>query len=259
MTTSSTAGQEATLVRGKPEEVAVIASTQYQSAQIQQQNSVQGVQTSNSSEQLSTAGNHQNLQASGAVPTPAASITAEQASALAAVIPSHVAANPEALTQHLQLLQQLVQMGVPTEQWNIVATALEEQKAAQRATQRGGGERQARSRSPSRRRDSPVYGSYENGRPYRQRSPHSPSQQADKIWLSDQPKWLDFDATIPDGAIKVLSRTLFVGGAAYVKPLSNSFYCLYKTGAAKTNCAASSPASAKSKPAYQIRRSATRL
>ncbi|KAK7747666.1 hypothetical protein SLS62_008992 [Diatrype stigma] len=89
----------------------------------------------------------------------------------------------------------------------------------------------SRSRSPQRHWDSPRgrndrdYGSYHRDSPgpgrgrtqdYRQRSPpgrrvRSPSPQDDY----PQPpatKWVDYDRTIPSGHIKVLSRTLFVGG-----------------------------------------------
>lgn len=91
----------------------------------------------------------------------------------------------------------------------------------------------SRSRSPSRRwdtRGSPRgsrddYGHQSPGRnrhddrdtrgrgtEYRQRSPagrngHSPTPRR-----SSGEKWVDFDRTIPNGSIKVLSRTLFVGG-----------------------------------------------
>lgn len=105
-----------------------------------------------------------------------------------------------------------------------------------------------RSRSPeasrnnnSGRRGSPVYGTYDaslaqsatdhahpysdkrggrgrGGRNnYRQRTPpQSRTPQADDTGMprSINPKWTDMDPTMPHGHIKVLSRTLFVGGAS---------------------------------------------
>lgn len=68
-----------------------------------------------------------------------------------------------------------------------------------------------RSRSPVRR----VRGSPDYGPQNRQRSPQrtiSPTLQADKIPLST--KWTGFDRSLPDGHIKVLSRTLFVSGVS---------------------------------------------
>ncbi|KZF20674.1 hypothetical protein L228DRAFT_240443 [Xylona heveae TC161] len=98
--------------------------------------------------------------------------------------------------------------------------------------------------TPPRRRDSPVYGEYSGDSParnaqrgdnydrrgriksgrgrgndYRQRSPPSvrqhrspsPSRPFDAP-PPNMPKWVDYDYTIGQGNIKVLSRTLFVGG-----------------------------------------------
>ncbi|KAI9689435.1 MAG: hypothetical protein M1822_010086 [Bathelium mastoideum] len=96
----------------------------------------------------------------------------------------------------------------------------------------------SRSRSPDyhrgasiNRRDSPVYGEYnpsaartsdsddrrgrDRGRggrdKYRQRTP-PPSNPAPRN--NQAVKWVEYDDTLPEGNIKVLSRTLFVGGAA---------------------------------------------
>jgi protein NRD1 len=91
------------------------------------------------------------------------------------------------------------------------------------------------------RRASPVYGTYDaslaqsaqdhasnsdrrggrgrgrGGRnDYRQRTPpsaHTPQADESLAPRSINPKWTDMDNTIPPGHIKVLSRTLFVGGA----------------------------------------------
>ncbi|KAG9855036.1 hypothetical protein KCU77_g6046, partial [Aureobasidium melanogenum] len=115
-----------------------------------------------------------------------------------------------------------------------------------RSMDRGGRDR-SRSPGPARnnnpgRRASPVYGTYDaslaqstqdqaasnsdrrggkgrgrGGRnDYRQRTPPSArTPQADEplVPRNINPKWTDMDNTIPPGHIKVLSRTLFVGGA----------------------------------------------
>lgn len=71
-------------------------------------------------------------------------------------------------------------------------------------------------------RDSPRgrHGDRSDGRrgaDYRQRSPqrrydHSPSPPED---LPRIEKWVEYDSSLPSGNIKVLSRTLFVGGVTY--------------------------------------------
>ncbi|MCJ1306116.1 hypothetical protein MMC08_008934, partial [Hypocenomyce scalaris] len=91
--------------------------------------------------------------------------------------------------------------------------------------------------SPPRRRDSPVYGEYGangsrgdygrgkagargRGNGFRQRSPaagdrfrRSPSPYRQEHTLPPPgPKWVEYDPSIGEGMIKVLSRTLFVGG-----------------------------------------------
>ncbi|OTB04349.1 hypothetical protein M426DRAFT_73512 [Hypoxylon sp. CI-4A] len=91
----------------------------------------------------------------------------------------------------------------------------------------------SRSRSPPRRwdaHDSPRgrdYGSYGRNSPnpgraddrdrrgYRQRSPGRGGRSSSVSHEFPQPpatKWVDYDRTMPQGHIKVLSRTLFVGG-----------------------------------------------
>ncbi|KAI9836190.1 MAG: hypothetical protein M1819_001527 [Sarea resinae] len=93
---------------------------------------------------------------------------------------------------------------------------------------------------PVRRRDSPVYGEYNGdsgdganrdgndrrsktktgrgrGNDYRQRSPipsrrHRSMSPADDAGAGAGPKWIEYDYSIGHGNIKVLSRTLFVGG-----------------------------------------------
>ncbi|KAA8647556.1 hypothetical protein EYZ11_007009 [Aspergillus tanneri] len=88
-----------------------------------------------------------------------------------------------------------------------------------------------RDASPPRRRDSPVYEEYHGDSPgrrggdprsrrgndYRQRSPpgrrrRSPSPRKDPALPPPGPKFIEWDYSIGQGNIKVLSRTLFVGG-----------------------------------------------
>lgn len=107
-----------------------------------------------------------------------------------------------------------------------------------------------RTASPPRRRDSPVYGDYHGDSPgrrgdprdargrrgndgYRQRSPpgrrrRSPSPpRKDPNLPPPGPKLIEWDYSIGQGNIKVLSRTLFVGGVtsteAHLRSLFNKF------------------------------------
>lgn len=150
------------------------------------------------------------------------SITPAQASALAAVIPPHIASNPEALNQHLKVLQQLAEMRVPPEQWPGIVQALHDQQAAAQAATISAGvyppavgsraQPRSRSRSPARRRDSPLYDRYENGRNYRERSPMRPgsaSMQDDQSMFNAS-KWTEFDATLPQGSIKGNARLCLI-------------------------------------------------
>ncbi|KAL2050933.1 hypothetical protein ABVK25_008831 [Lepraria finkii] len=82
--------------------------------------------------------------------------------------------------------------------------------------------------SPPRRRDSPTYGDYGRGGPrrqgqgggrdYRQRSPQDRYRRSDSPRRQEQtlpppgPKRVEYDHALPPNHIKVLSRTLFVGG-----------------------------------------------
>ncbi|KAL4927808.1 Nrd1 complex RNA-binding subunit [Aspergillus undulatus] len=100
--------------------------------------------------------------------------------------------------------------------------------------------------SPPRRRDSPVYGEYHGDSPgrrggdprgrrgndYRQRSPpgrrrRSPSPRKDPALPPPGPKLIEWDYSIGQGNIKVLSRTLFVGGVtsseAHLRSLFSKF------------------------------------
>ncbi|RAH48542.1 Nrd1 complex RNA-binding subunit [Aspergillus brunneoviolaceus CBS 621.78] len=104
-----------------------------------------------------------------------------------------------------------------------------------------------REASPPRRRDSPVYGEYHGDSPgrrggdprgrrgneYRQRSPpgrrrRSPSpSRKDPALPPPGPKFMEWDYSIGQGNIKVLSRTLFVGGVtsseAHLRSLFSKF------------------------------------
>lgn len=171
-------------------------------------------------------------------------VTTDQANQLASIIPPNIAHDPVKIQQHLQLLQQLVQLGVPPDQWNTVIAAMQaaQQNPQQQQTSQQPPQPQTapppqyqqpprqgyqnttrdRSRSPPRRRASPSYGDYRgNDSGYRQRSPprggNSPSMQADMIPLGE-PKWTEIDPSLPAGHIKVLSRTLFVGGTTCSEP-----------------------------------------
>lgn len=198
------------------------------------------------------------------VPAPAATtqpaapnaITPELATALAAIIPAEVRADPAKLQMYVQVLQNLHTMGIPPQQWAPVLQALNTQQAAvaqplairtpvepipaeshqngsvvpqapvQSAApaftqpipapaQAADGQRRSRSRSPINRRGSPVYDTYMGGTEYRQRSPlrgDRLSGQEDMIPLVE--KWVEMDPSLPANNIKVLSRTLFVGGVA---------------------------------------------
>lgn len=104
-----------------------------------------------------------------------------------------------------------------------------------------------RDASPPRRRDSPVYGEYHGDSPgrrgadprgrrgndYRQRSPpgrrrRSPSPpRKDPALPPPGPKFIEWDYSVGQGSIKVLSRTLFVGGVtsseAHLRSLFSKF------------------------------------
>jgi protein NRD1 len=85
----------------------------------------------------------------------------------------------------------------------------------------------ARDSPNNRRRDEPGYGDYDRGRDssprgrgrgndYRQRSPQGRNRS---LSPPRGEKWTDYDPSIGKDSIKVLSRTLFVGGVTFVSPL----------------------------------------
>ncbi len=119
------------------------------------------------------------------------------------------------------------------EQWGPVIEAFDSQYRAPAAggfDQYGGRRSRSPDRGAGRRRASPVYGSYEdiarnqggqNGaNRYRQRSPMRNSPMpihpggTAMNGMPMQPKYIAIDKSLPRDHIKVLSRTLFVGGAS---------------------------------------------
>jgi protein NRD1 len=192
-------------------------------------------------------------------------VAPEVASALASIVPAEVLADPARLPAYLQVLQYLVSNGIPPTQWAQVMQAFHAQATGAvqpqaqapvqappqaqpvvqpiqppqpvaqlyqpfqpqpaAATPPVPATRRSRSRSPPRRRGSPVYDTYQsvnnNGNGYRQRSPlrdTASTPQADVLSLPNAnttgEKWTMIDPTVPKGNVKVLSRTLFVGGVA---------------------------------------------
>ncbi|KAF2478656.1 hypothetical protein BDY17DRAFT_328184 [Neohortaea acidophila] len=164
--------------------------------------------------------------------------------ALRGILPQSIINDQQKLVQALQVLQDLQKDGIPMEQWAPVLQAFDQQYQAPAQQSYGGYGGQARgrdrSRSPDggRRRASPVYGNYDDSRKqkdepyggrneqrrYRQRSPvrDSPAPAAHSLppgtnlamnGMPMQPKYIAIDNNLPRDSIKVLSRTLFVGGA----------------------------------------------
>ncbi|KAJ5117802.1 hypothetical protein N7448_011434 [Penicillium atrosanguineum] len=157
------------------------------------------------------------------------------------------AQNPLAamMPQQLQLLQLLASQGIPQGQWGAAIQIYNMTKQMgsanpsempsrerdyngspgeyRRRSHSPGWDRGRRTASPPRRRDSPGYGNYGDARgrygnePYRQRSPpgrrrRSPTPQQDPNLPPPGSKLIEWDYSIGQGNIKVLSRTLFVGG-----------------------------------------------
>lgn len=179
-----------------------------------------------------------------APPPPQPVPAADPLGPLRGILPPNILNDQGKLVMALNLLQDLQKQGLPMEQWGPILKAFDD---AQPSTQPAGYDTQGRgrSRSPDRRggrgRASPVYGTYEEvaakkqaeeermnrgggggrGR-YRQRSPiaslrnlqmrDSPGPTA-MNGMPMQPKYIAIDNALPDNSIKVLSRTLFVGGA----------------------------------------------
>ncbi|GAB7365408.1 hypothetical protein MBLNU230_g6486t1 [Neophaeotheca triangularis] len=177
-------------------------------------------------------------QYSAAPPPPQQAQSQDPIAQLRGLLPPGVLNDQTKLVAALKLLKDLQDNGVPMESWGPVIAAMDTDKI-----QNG----RDRSRSPQRRntggRGSPVYGTYEeiaagkaaeersrnrnerNDRRFRQRSPlrHSPAHntyqhQNNNSHASNtgapQPKTILHDPSLPPNTIKVLSRTLFVGGAS---------------------------------------------
>lgn len=135
--------------------------------------------------------------------------------ALEGMLPPGATQDPAQLQHWLSILQELQTRGVPPDQWPEVIRIMSEQQNAQQTAAKAAptGSGRDRSRSPSNRRGSPVYEGYGGG--YRQRSPlrnNSPPQSNGAANGSDRPKLIEYDSTLPQGHIKVYSRTLFIGG-----------------------------------------------
>jgi protein NRD1 len=148
------------------------------------------------------------------------------------ILPANILNDQVKLVEALKLLQDLQKDGIPMDQWGPVLEAFASQYKAPAPSGYDAYGR-GRSRSPERagrRRASPVYGTYEDmnrnqgmddrnrGR-YRQRSPirNSPIPiQGGTAWngMPMRQKVIHYDNTLPRDNIKVLSRTLFVGGAS---------------------------------------------
>ncbi|CAK3804146.1 hypothetical protein AC579_480 [Lecanosticta acicola] len=158
---------------------------------------------------------------------------------LRGLLPENILNDRQKLIPALTLLQELQKDGIPPEKWGPVLKAFEEQYQPAPNAYGGQGDQgrgRDRSRSPARPshggRGSPVYGQYDpntrttqppdardsrgnnqRGR-YRQRSParNDPGVAA-MNGRPMQPKLITYDDSLPPDNIKVLSRTLFVGGA----------------------------------------------
>lgn len=108
-----------------------------------------------------------------------------------------------------------------------------------RRRSRSPGWERRRDPSPRRRRDSPVYGDQRNGgdrdgdrgNAYRRRSPprrrQSLSPPKDSSLPPPGPKIIEWDRSMAPGCIKVLSRTLFVGGVTSSEPHLRSLFAPY--------------------------------
>ncbi|KAB8339149.1 hypothetical protein FH972_022085 [Carpinus fangiana] len=138
--------------------------------------------------------------------------------ALEGMLPPGAAQDPAQLQHWISILQELQSRGVPPDQWpEVIRIMSEQQKGPQQAAAQSLPLRsdRDRSRSPNRRRGSPVYETYGGG--YRQRSPirnDSPIKAAGGVGGgNDRPRRIEYDPSLPQGNIKVYSRTLFIGGS----------------------------------------------
>lgn len=171
-----------------------------------------------------------------APPPPVLQQAADPLAPLRGILPQNILNDQAKLVDALKLLQDLQKDGIPMDKWGPVIEAFESQHAANPPA-RGAYDSHSRQRSRSpdrnaaRRRASPVYGAYDGnqgdsdryGRSrYRQRSPMRnspiPMQMSGNNMAMNgqpmQPKYIAIDNSLPRDNIKVLSRTLFVGGAS---------------------------------------------
>ncbi|QIX01601.1 hypothetical protein AMS68_007118 [Peltaster fructicola] len=149
---------------------------------------------------------------------------------LRGLLPANILNDREKLMQALNLLQELQSGGVPMDQWVPVIQAFSEKTEQQAGPPQTTYNSRGRSRSPDRRgngRGSPVYGNYDESQRqaqsdaherarYRQRTPTRNSPAGSGLAMNGnpmQPKVIIIDPDLPKDNIKVLSRTLFVGGA----------------------------------------------
>lgn len=129
---------------------------------------------------------------------------------LASILPPGSISDPTRLAYWLRILQQLLELKVPQEEWPGVIDALQEQdpepKPIIQASASPMSQSRPRSRSPPRR-PSPTYDNYDGGK-YRQRDSikNEALLQQDKIMLIDEPKFVDFEMELPEGHIKGKSR-----------------------------------------------------
>ncbi|KAK1822120.1 hypothetical protein LTR12_003466 [Friedmanniomyces endolithicus] len=179
-----------------------------------------------------------------AAPPPQVPAPADPLAPLRGILPPKILNDQGKLVMALNLLQDLQKQGLPMDQWAPILQAFDD---AQGPSQPNGHDAYSRRRSRSpergggRGRASPVYGAYgdvasrnngedqrmargnDGGRGrYRQRSP---IQSMRDLPMRDspgptamnghpmQPKYIAIDSSLPHDNIKVLSRTLFVGGA----------------------------------------------
>lgn len=178
-----------------------------------------------------------------APPPPQPTHVADPLAPLRGILPANIINDQAKLVMALNLLQDLQKQGLPMDQWGPILQAFDESSSPSQPSGANSGaydrgRDRDRSRSPDRggkRRASPVYGSYEeiarrqgnedrnggaNGR-YRQRSPMQMRDEPMREFpggkamngMPMQPKYIAIDNNLPPNNIKVLSRTLFVGGA----------------------------------------------
>ncbi|EMC96713.1 hypothetical protein BAUCODRAFT_486997 [Baudoinia panamericana UAMH 10762] len=181
-------------------------------------------------------------QYAAAPPPPQPPAAADPLAPLRGILPPNILNDQSKLVMALSLLQDLQKRGLPMDQWGPILEALNESQPP--SNQSGYDRRRSRSPERGRGRASPVYGTYEeiaakkkaeeeramrannggnNRGRYRQRSPiqsmrdlpmrDSPLPVA-MNGMPMQPKYIAIDNSLPPENIKVLSRTLFVGGAS---------------------------------------------